>query len=626
MAMPNFLNLLKVRTPSYNIFQYPIVHNKLDMQIGRNIPVKYVELFAGEEVDIKLSQLTRFMPMMNPIFHQVDIEFIPFFVPYRLLEEFGFPARDFFNDATPDSERPAMPMITLSKLYSSADTIIGSIWDYLRYPTYSHLLRELQNLQTTHFVVGPHDEDAEGTFNYSNLVAVFPNEGSPCGYIIQSDVYDLVANVFDFSTYVARSILRAGGMSEEDINTYFSLDSVHSSTLTQVFYDQAYQALGKRVDELMNNYLSYLHQSLFNAYASGKTLTSVSLLPWLCYCRLIYDWFINTNITDISNVPDIFKALLAYIADGDSFRASLHSAGLTTGDLSFFFPYVDDQFVYHTIISRTLWHRDYFTGSFPNSQAGDAVPIPANGTIPDLANARKLQKYRTRTLFGGKRFIDQIFAHRGVKSSDARLDRCEVIGEKKSYRLQISDVLQTSQSTIDSVQGDFAGHGISYSSDHLAHYRAEEPGLVMVIGRVRPKNSYIDAVPRLIFKSDFYDFENPDFDNVGMQPIMYDELQVGTPSTGDRVFSWTRRYQEYMTDFDEYHGHFQTSLSNWHMARMFVNGHPAFNTQFSVIRSDGADNLNRIFANPGYRFNVLCDLAFDIQVSRPLSKVIEFDY
>ena len=117
--MALFINKYKVRTPKYNIFPH-ITQNKLSFDIGRNIPVKFVELFPGEEIDLSVSQVTRFMPMTAPVFHDVDLQFIPFFVPYRLLSDFGFDASSFFNDATKDSERPPMPVIDMGEVFNGA--------------------------------------------------------------------------------------------------------------------------------------------------------------------------------------------------------------------------------------------------------------------------------------------------------------------------------------------------------------------------------------------------------------------------------------------------------------------------------------------------------------------------
>lgn len=653
MVMPNFLDKLFVKTPSYNIFQLPRVHNKLTMEIGRNVPVKYYELHAGEEIDVKFSELTRFMPMTNPIFHSVNLEFIPFFVPFRLLKDFGFDGENFFNPATPDSERVPMPMINPAKLYSGISRLRNSIWDYLRYPTFSFLIRNFLNSSSPHFKlyqVDSSDGDIiADTDKPINLESVFEvSTGQTFGVFVDSSVASLPDNhygftsvIWSFYAYVFRLLIKAAGEDPDNrLSPYYTPYYTTVGDSHDINWDEVYKATGKRSDEIYSDYLNYLHLTFVERYlGSGAYVDDVSLLPWLCYNRLIYDWFINTGVQDVSYIPQMFKDVLVEIEEG-SFSGGYFSGGLAQagfnshdsvfGSLSYFFPSVyNDQGFYSAYPARSLWQRDYFTGSFVSSQSGDAVPIPANGTIPDLAGARKLQWFRTLNLFGGKRFIDQIFAHRGVKSSDARLDRCEVIGEKKVFKLQISDVLQTSQSTIDSVQGDFSGHGISYAGDHLCHYRAEEPGLVMIIGRCRPALEYMENTPKLLLKSDFYDFENPEFDNVGMQPIFANELEFHKNNSADesnRIFSWTRRYADYLTDTSEIHGDFKTSLSNWHMARSFNSGFPSFGVGFGVIRAAGSDDLNRIFANPRWDYSVLMDLTFDTQVSRPLSKVVEFDF
>lgn len=649
--MPNFLDKLLVKTPSYNIFQLPRVHNKLTMGIGRNVPVKYYELHAGEEIDVKISELTRFMPMTNPIFHSVNLEFISFFVPFRLLKDFGFDGENYFNPATPDSERVPMPMINPAKLYSGISQIHNSIWDYLRYPTFSYLIRVFLNSSNQHYHLYQ-VKKVEGNFVADTDKPVTSNDvfqsfsGQTFGVYVDSSTasgdphFGFETVIWSLYGYVFRLLLSSRGIDPDTLLPDPITYTMAVGDNPVIDWDEVYRVTGKRSDEIYSDYLNYLHLTFVDAFlGSGQHVDDVSLLPWLCYNRLIYDWFINTGVQDVSYIPQMFKDVLTEIEEG-SFSGGYFSGGLAQagfnshdsvfGTLSYFFPCVYNDLGFYTAFpARSLWQRDYFTGSFVSSQSGDAVPIPANGTIPDLAGARKLQWFRTLNLFGGKRFIDQIFAHRGVKSSDARLDRCEVIGEKKVFKLQISDVLQTSQSTIDSVQGDFSGHGISYAGDHLCHYRAEEPGLVMIIGRCRPALEYMENTPRLLLKSDFYDFENPEFDNVGMQPIFRNELEFhknASSSSGSEIFSWTRRYAEYLTDTSEIHGDFKTSLSNWHMARSFNSGKPTFGVGFGVMRATGADDLNRVFANPRWNYNVLMDLTFDTQVSRPLSKVVEFDF
>ena len=144
--MPNIFDRALFKTPKFSIFDQS-ESNKLTMPIGRNVPVYYQELYAGDEIDINLAQLTRFMPMLAPVMHRFAVDFIPAFVPFRLLQENGgdwFNAEDFFNPATEDSSRPAIPMVSPLQLYEGIEKILGSVWDYLRYPTFSWLLQRLQ--------------------------------------------------------------------------------------------------------------------------------------------------------------------------------------------------------------------------------------------------------------------------------------------------------------------------------------------------------------------------------------------------------------------------------------------------------------------------------------------------
>lgn len=627
MAMPNFFDRLKVRTPSYNIFPQT-TQNKLTFAIGRNIPVYYNELHAGEEIDLSVSQVTRFMPMLAPVYHEVNLEFIPFFCPYRLLQEYGFQSDDFFNPATLDSERPAIPMVSIPQIYGNIDSIIGSIWDYLRYPTYVWLLQLVQEDDKERTSMVDAKDGSETQLYYQDLFNV-PSGKLVLGVGVNFNT-QFTAVVYKFYPWIQSRILTALG---KDIVSFPWLPTTELtwdiSSDVSSYWEQVYKTLGIRQDQAVQEYVNYLHNEFVKAMcASEYTVRDVSLLPWLCYNKVIQDWFINTNITDISNFSSLFSSLLEELVYGSDINTALIGQGLTNlEDYSFYFLHAlieggSPTGIYDAKPASALWQNDYFTSAFPTAQNDAAVPIPANGTIPDLRNASRLQKFRERTLFAGKRLIDQIFAHRGVRSSDARLDRVEVIGKKLSFRLRISDVLQTSQSSVESPQGEFAGHGIFLGGDHLCHYRCEEPGLVMVIARVRPRSEYVDAVPRIIYKSDFYDFENPEFDNVGMQPVMADEHQAGLGES-TQVFGWHRRYTEYMQDFDQLHADMKTSLDFWHMARRRIRR--ALSTNFITMQAD-QDGYNRIFASPGDERNVIGEFTFNVAVSRPLSKYVQFDF
>ena len=140
---------------------------------------------------------------------------------------------------------------------------------------------------------------------------------------------------------------------------------------------------------------------------------------------------------------------------------------------------------YNTVIWRMrkrAWQKDYFTSALPWAQRGPQASMPAgqqnilvgtgdgekqvlagpgtgsgfqlrteDGTYPiasgagvsfktdgtsastinDLRRAYRLQEWLEKNARGGSRYIEQIFSHFGVKSSDARLQRPEYLGGSK---------------------------------------------------------------------------------------------------------------------------------------------------------------------------------------------------
>ena len=78
-------------------------------------------------------------------------------------------------------------------------------------------------------------------------------------------------------------------------------------------------------------------------------------------------------------------------------------------------------------------------------------------TINDLRRAYRLQEWLEKNARAGTRYVENILAHFGVKSSDARLQRPEYITGIKSP-VVISEVLSTSGSQ-ELPQGNMAGHG-----------------------------------------------------------------------------------------------------------------------------------------------------------------------
>ena len=216
-------------------------------------------------------------------------------------------------------------------------------------------------------------------------------------------------------------------------------------------------------------------------------------------------------------------------------------------------------------------------------------------TINTLRRAFRLQEWLEKTARGGRRYIEHILSHFGVKSSDARLQRPEYICGSKG-RMVISEVLSSAQtvdqSSNDVPIGQMAGHGVSMVGSGKKFYRAEEHGYLMCIVSVMPKTAYSQGIHKSLQRFDKLDYAWPSFAQIGEQEVKLSELYIGAeaPATLAETFGYIPRYSEYKTLPDKISGEFKDSLEFWTLARKF-SAKPLLNEEFIECDPD-----HRIFA------------------------------
>lgn len=324
------------------------------------------------------------------------------------------------------------------------------------------------------------------------------------------------------------------------------------------------------------------------------------------YWKVISDWYINTAIFE----PDDFYLdhYMHVNSQNGSFDTSIKTNTL-------FFRY---------------WKNDYFTSAFPNSQLGNAVGIPVNGTIIDFRNANAWQKFKERLMYAGSRFRDVLFAVTGKRTSSAIMDMSEPLGRWKGI-VNVDSVLQTSESSASSPQASYAGSGLAYKLEgRSVSYTAEEPTVIMVMLNINPVSAaYYDGFPRKFLRSNLYQYDVPNLANIGEQQIMNYELFFGPDARANAagynpVFGWQRRYGDFMWTPDEVHGDFRGDLDYWHNARTFATA-PVLGEKFLQVRPDD-DNLNRVFAvSSSVVDKFYCHVFFSGHIIRHLPKHAYYD-
>lgn len=356
-----------------------------------------------------------------------------------------------------------------------------------------------------------------------------------------------------------------------------------------------------------------------------------SALPLLSVVKIYCDWYYPSAYADKQD----YQSLLALTKlDSTSTAVNLSASQLN---------------VIFTMIGFVNYDSDYFTSAWDNPVAPNSgnystisvkdpsvlsntnswvtnttssnpgTPVVGQGTTTVSGNTpynlsqwtidtlKKLTDYMKRHQLVGAKAIDRYLARFGVQLSDDKMDRSLNLG-RQMIQIQIGDVMSTSD-TQGAALGDYAGKGLGYGQGHF-DFESDEYGQFVIISSIVPAVGYYQGVDRNVLHRTKLDFWTPEFDNLGTQPILADELYISTDySSGfsganSTIFGWTPRYAEYKVSRDRVTGDFRYNSMNtgddaWYLMRKFDDN--SFQGIQSVVHSpdfvQGSDwsQYNRIF-------------------------------
>lgn len=255
----------------------------------------------------------------------------------------------------------------------------------------------------------------------------------------------------------------------------------------------------------------------------------------------------------------------------------------------------------------------------------------ASVLVNELRRSLKLQEWSEKNMRGGNRYIENIFHHFGVKSSDARLQRAQYIGGRKVPVL-ISEILQSTGTVGDQQYsqgarylGSRGGTGNAVGSSQRVHYYSEEHGFLIGILSIMPHALYMQGIPRMFGdRWDRFSYLWPEFGNLGEQEVYNWELfvEAGAGKPNDGVFGYQSRYADLKQNYNQVHGEFRDNLQYWTTARIFAN-RPQLNNNFVTMSSSAdADGMNKIFAvtSNAVTSHFRCQMFNKITVLRMLPK------
>lgn len=237
-----------------------------------------------------------------------------------------------------------------------------------------------------------------------------------------------------------------------------------------------------------------------------------------------------------------------------------------------------------------------FLDTVAGSQAGVEWKDPQlQITVNSMRQSIALQKFAEARARFGSRYTEYLRSL-GVRSRDSRLDLPEYLGGGRQT-IQVSEVLQTGTDyNANTGVGQLKGHGIGAMRSNRYRRFFEEHGYIISLMSVMPKTIYAQGIEKHWQRTVNEEFFQKELQHIG-QVEVYNREVYAPHATPNGIFGYQDRYDEYRRMESKIAGEFRSSLSHWHMARIFSSD-PALNATFvaanptkRILASTGTDGL-----------------------------------
>lgn len=350
----------------------------------------------------------------------------------------------------------------------------------------------------------------------------------------------------------------------------------------------------------------------------------INILPAKCYQHIFNDWFLDTQ----KNLPiDLFKSVIHRIDTAPPFfrSGSFNSQNSDVVPSAHHFVVqlyrAAENYFYNSLFSiRRPWYsKDYFNTSTNDPTLG-VSPYAVGTSILDLRKNSALQRLAEKKALCGNKFIDFIVQHFNYYPPSLEIGRSIHLGTSVDY-VSINTVLQTSQTTDSSAQGDRAATAQSYGRAKGVFFKAPTYGELMVLQCIKPEMDYYDGIPKEMTIVDAADMPLPELSQIGFDTIKSSELYVNPfLNSTDISFGYTPRYSWRKTRLNRIYGELCNGLNFWHQSPSLRFG-TANNSYFGQIgfdtykQMDTYGRYNDRTINPAYnRIFAITDLNEDTYV------------
>lgn len=212
---------------------------------------------------------------------------------------------------------------------------------------------------------------------------------------------------------------------------------------------------------------------------------------------------------------------------------------------------------------------------------GNPIRVPAQSAIRNL-NLQKLsstidsainainvrammatQKWREIANTGDRTYRSQIEKHFGVKLPAFMENNATYIGGWDNS-ITINEEVNTNLA--DGNAANIKGKGVGSSSCKKLSFECKEHGIILAVYHSRPYIDYdLSGQNRNISTINIADFPMPEYDQLGLEPVTYNEFFYDDTSGTNTTFTigYAPRYYNYKTDVDDCVGRIRVVEPDW---------------------------------------------------------------
>ena len=569
-----------------NRTKFPLSFNrKMTMTAGRLYPIYCEEVVPGDTFQVDISSLIRMATPLHPVMDNCFADIAFFYCPTRIIWDsytqfMGEPPKDLYGDNTP---------LSVPQLKPEADpetgeyfpTVPKSLLDYFALPTLANL------------------DDVSA---------------------LQFRAFCRIWNDW----YRAEELFKPIDIPTGDENILLFNDRSRSANDMFMDYDPDVYVfttpMGGHLPPVAK-YHDYFTSALVNAQRGEDVAIPLSGFAPV----LAFDGLVNDPVA---------------IGNGAGSTMMLRSSG----------DYADLSSVYGGSVSFERGHLDAESDGSPGGDIEGLTPsnlaaalgsvgknnrdiLNTYSTINDLRYAFATQKLLEADNLFGTRYTELLYGHYGIEAPSGLLQRTEYLFGKQ-VPINITQVLQTSESTPTSPQGNTAAYSLTtdYSNGFTKSF--VEGGFVIGVCCIRTEHSYQQAVNKQFDRKDRLDYFFPEFENVGDSPILGKEIYNGDENDlsvaftktlreyQNSVFGYQERFAEYKYHPNEICGEFRSnypggSLDVWHYADYYTEP-PYLSTEWLRETRVNIDRTIAVSSDVSDQF--LCDFYYKVEATRPMAK------